>query len=68
MHDFFGSALFCAGAANRDSSYAQTDLPMTFVCPLVETTIAHRRVRGLSSPYRTEPVQHMEDLWLEDQR
>lgn len=46
----------------------QADLPMTFLCPFVETTVAHRRVRGLSSPYRADPTEHMEDLWLEEER
>ena len=44
----------------------QADLPITFLYPLVEPTVAHRRVRGLSSPWRADPVWHMEDLWLED--
>lgn len=44
----------------------QADLPVTFLHPLVQRTIAHRRVRGLSSPYRTDPVAHMEELWLEE--
>ncbi len=46
----------------------QADLPVTFLCLWVATTVAHRRVRGLSSPYRADPVWCMEDLWLEDER
>ncbi len=44
----------------------RADLPVTFLCPYVVTTVAHRRIRGLSSPYRTDPVSCMEDLWLKD--
>jgi peptide/nickel transport system substrate-binding protein len=44
----------------------QADLPVTFLYPSVFTTVAHRRVHGLSSPDRTEAVMHMEELWLED--
>ncbi len=46
----------------------QADLPVTFVAPSVLTTVAHRRLRGLSSPYRTSPLSHMDELWLEDGR
>ena len=45
----------------------QADLPVTFLYPGGGyTTVAHRRVRGLSSPYRTDPFEHLEELWLED--
>ena len=44
----------------------QTDVPVTFLFPRVEATVAARHVRGLSSPYGTNMVYHMEDLWIED--
>ncbi len=46
----------------------QEELPVTFLYPLVYTTVAHRRVRGLSTPYRAQPFHFMEHLWLEDER
>jgi len=46
----------------------QADLPVTFVAPSVLTTVAHRRLRGLSSPYRTRPLSHMDEWWLENGR
>ncbi len=46
----------------------QEELPVTFLYPWVYTTVAHRRVRGLSSPHRTEPVMNMAYLWLEAER
>lgn len=46
----------------------QADLPVTFLYPSVFTTVAHRRVHGLSSPDRREAVMHMEELWLEDEK
>jgi peptide/nickel transport system substrate-binding protein len=42
------------------------DQPMIGLYPDVRTTVAHRRVRGLSSPYRAEPVWHVDDLWIEE--
>ncbi|MGH9367245.1 MAG: ABC transporter substrate-binding protein [Thermoanaerobaculia bacterium] len=45
----------------------QADLPATFLYPAVYATVAHRRVRGLSSPYRASPVGDMEHLWLENE-
>ena len=57
----------------RDRSYSglipilHADMPLTFLFPLIETHTAHRRIQGLSSPYRAEPVWNMEYLWLEDE-
>ena len=45
----------------------QVDMPVTFLSPLLSTTIAHRRVRGLASPHRVDPVWHMEEVWIEDE-
>ncbi|HUG42389.1 MAG TPA: ABC transporter substrate-binding protein [Longimicrobiales bacterium] len=49
------------GAILRD------DLPMTALFPDYEMHVAHRRVRGLSSPWRAVALRHMEDVWLEDE-
>lgn len=43
------------------------DLPVTFLFPAYWTTVANHRVRGLSAPYRAEPVWYMEHLWIEEQ-
>ena len=45
----------------------QRDLPVTFLYPSVVTTVAHRRIRGLSTPYRADPVWYMEELWIEEE-
>lgn len=42
------------------------DLPITLLLPQVQTYIVHRRIKGLSSPYRADPVWFMEDLWIEE--
>ncbi len=44
----------------------QADLPVTFLYLLAGATVARRRVRGLSSPWRADPVRNMEHLWLDD--
>ncbi len=44
----------------------RADMPVTFLFPNVRTTLAHRRLRGLSSPWRADPVVFMEHLWLEN--
>lgn len=41
------------------------ELPVTFLFPQVTTTVAHRRVCGLSSPFWSDPVSIMEHLWLD---
>jgi len=43
------------------------DLPMTALFPDYEMHVVHRRVRGLSSPFRAVPLRHMEELWLENE-
>lgn len=56
----------------RDSIYRevwlifQAELPMTALYPALWTSIVHRRVRGLSSPYRADPLWYAGELWLED--
>jgi peptide/nickel transport system substrate-binding protein len=44
------------------------DQPVTFLYPSVVTTVAHRRIRGLSTPFRADPVWYMEHLWIEEER
>ncbi len=41
-------------------------MPITFLGPRVNVVFAHRRLKGLRSPWRVDPVLHMEELWLED--
>jgi peptide/nickel transport system substrate-binding protein len=42
------------------------ELPVTLLQPMVSWTAAHRRLRGLSSPWRADPGWYMEHLWIED--
>ena len=42
------------------------DLPLTFLFLHIHTCVAHKRIQGLISPYRSFPVQHMEYLWIEE--
>ena len=42
------------------------DLPITFLYPEVQTYVVHRRVRGLESPFRADPIQFMDRLWIEE--
>ena len=56
--------------AEADSLYRelmpifQEDLPVTFLYPLVRTTVAHRRVHGLASPDRDDPLWYAAELSL----
>ncbi len=45
--------------------FFEADLPVTYLYPNVESSVATRRVRGLSSPYRVDPLRYMDELWLE---
>jgi peptide/nickel transport system substrate-binding protein len=44
------------------------DLPVTFIYTLSGTSVAHHRLRGLSSPWRVDPAASMDELWLEGGR
>jgi len=43
-----------------------TDQPVAFLFRDAHAHIVHRRVRGLSAPFRTHPLLFTEDLWLEE--
>ncbi|MFQ5678736.1 MAG: peptide ABC transporter substrate-binding protein [Gemmatimonadota bacterium] len=49
----------------RIAPMVQADLPITFLIPQVQTYAAHRRVRGLQSPYAADPMVFLEHLWLQ---
>ena len=40
-------------------------LPVTILFPMVEASIAHRRVKGLRSPDRVDPTAWAHELWIE---
>jgi len=44
------------------------DMPITFLFPDVQATVAHRRVHGLESPFVADPVMVMERLRIEERR
>ena len=44
----------------------RSDLPVTFLFPELKVSVAHRRIRGLESPSRANPLFHMEDLWIDE--
>jgi peptide/nickel transport system substrate-binding protein len=44
------------------------DMPITILYPYASFAVAHRRLRGLSSPYwGGDPTAHMDELWLENE-
>lgn len=67
------SAFLPTGAllALEDRLYRQlagvfrADLPVTRLLPWGDVTFVHRRVRGLSPPYRTSVATYMEELWVD---
>ena len=40
--------------------------PVTYLYPTVWSTVAHRRLRGLSSPHRADVAMYMHELWIEE--
>lgn len=49
------------------SSIVREELPYTYPTLNVMTYIAHKRVKGLSSPFRANPAWNAEHLWIEDE-
>jgi hypothetical protein len=45
----------------------RADMPFTRLLPWTRTCFAHRRVRGLRTPFHADPDTYIEDLWLEDE-
>ena len=53
--------------AYRDvSDLLRRDQPFAFLHRMVSPHIVHRRVKGLSAPWRADPLRFSEDLWLEN--
>ena len=44
----------------------RVDPPFTRLIPLTADWFVHRRIRGLSTPFRAEPDTYMEELWVEE--
>lgn len=71
--DLIARANAAVDPEDKDAIYAELaailrdDLPLTALFPDYEMHVAHRRVRGLSSPWRAVPLRNMEDVWLEDE-
>ncbi|MGH7754345.1 MAG: ABC transporter substrate-binding protein, partial [Gemmatimonadales bacterium] len=49
----------------RLTEILRADLPITFLFPRVFVFYAHRRLCGLRSPWKVDPVWYMDDLWVE---
>ncbi len=43
------------------------ELPLTFLYPNLYSFVARKYIRGLSSPFRTDPLMYMEYLWIEEE-
>ena len=42
------------------------DIPVTFLFQQVETHIVNRKIKGLKSPYKADPLYNMEHLWIDE--
>ena len=43
----------------------QSDMPLTFLFPQVQTVIVNSKVKGLENLYKVDPVWFLEFLWIE---
>jgi ABC-type transport system substrate-binding protein len=69
--DIIDSIQVTADPAEEDRLYRRladvyrAEMPFTRVIPWSTTWFVHRRIRGMSTPFRAEPVTYMETLWTE---
>ena len=42
----------------------RADPPVTYLYPEAHNVVAHRRIRGLSSPFRADIEMYMYELWI----
>ena len=62
-----------ADPEEQDRLYARlteifrAEMPVTRLIPNSRDWFVHRRVRGLSTPFRADPDTYLEELWLEDE-
>ena len=72
MIELVQAAHYTRDPAEQDSLYAamyaimETWLPITLLAPQVQWFAANDRIRGLSSPFRANPLWHAEHLWVEE--
>ncbi len=52
---------------SRLTEIFRADMPVTRLIPWSRDWFVHRRVRGLSTPFRADPDTYMEELWVEDE-
>jgi len=45
----------------------RADQPVAFLFLFSRPRVVHRRVKGLSAPWRSDPLRFTENLWLENQ-
>lgn len=50
----------------RMTEILRADIPVTFLFPRVWVVFAHRRLAGLRSPWKADPVWYMDELWVEE--
>ena len=50
----------------RINEMLRRDVPVTFLFPYVEASVAHRRIRGLRTPDRVNLLEFVDELWIEN--
>ena len=54
------------GLYRRLTEIFRADMPVTRLIPWSRAWFVHRRVRGMSTPFRAEPDTYMEMLWIDE--
>ncbi len=44
------------------------DIPLTILGQNITTVVAHRRIRGLSTPFKVNPYYFARELWIEEEK
>jgi peptide/nickel transport system substrate-binding protein len=48
------------------TEFFRVDMPVTRLIPWSNEWFVHRRIHGLSTPFRAQPDTHMAELWIEN--
>ena len=68
LDKIFISHLHVDHIGDLDAMFIGIEQPFTFLTFGVETYVAHRRIKGLSSPFRANPLRNARHLWIEDEK
>jgi len=66
--EMFPSSVIAGWFKFAKREYFEVEDAAMRVAPQVQFYVAHRRLKGLSSPFRADPLAHLEHVQIDDER